>query len=179
VGVSKIVRLRPVSRDQHQLQTIIDSSPAIPDRQEAILEDGSSPLPMLVETAKNLVAAQSDFIVIHCNPAQYWIEDTRRAVRIPVVDMIEETVKETVRAYPSLRTMGIMAATGTVQSRLYQRQLRNVGISSISPTTADPALMEAIYSIKAGDPSRASTITIEMSRRLIAAGTEAVICWVH
>lgn len=173
---AKVVRSTPVSSDQDHLRIVIDNNPRIPDRQRAILENGPSPAPMLIETAKNLVAAGADFIVMPCNTAHYWIDEIRRAVTIPVVDMIEETAKEIVRSHPSMKTIGIMAASGTVRSGLYQRRLRDVAIKAISPTDEDQAkLMQAIYSVKAGDLSKSSAIAIEIGQRLATAGAEGII----
>jgi len=172
---TKIVRSTPVSRDQDHLRLIIDNNPSIPDRQKAILENGPSPAPMLIETAKNLAAAGADFIIMPCNTAHYWIEEIRRSVRIPVIDMIEETAKETARMHSSARKVGIMAATGTVQSGLYQKRFQNLSIKTISPTDQDQAtLMQAIYSVKAGDLS-VSSIAIEIGQRLIQSGVQAII----
>ena len=173
---AKIVRSTPVSRDQDHLRIVIDNNPRIPDRQRAILENGPSPAPMLIETAKNLVAAGADFIVIPCNTAHYWIEDIRKAVRIPVLDMIEETAKEIIQSHPSLKTVGIMAASGTVRSGLYQKRLRELGIKAISPTDTDQdRLMQAIYAVKAGDLTKSSTTAIEIGQRLEKAGAEGII----
>ncbi|MGD0689246.1 MAG: amino acid racemase [Candidatus Bathyarchaeia archaeon] len=173
---SKIVRSTPVSRDQDHLHLIIDNNPRVPDRQKAILENGPSPARMLIVTAQNLVAAGADFIVMPCNTAHYWIEEIRKAVAVPIVDMIEETAKETVRLYPSLRTVGIMAATGTARSGLYQKQFRNLAIKTVLPTDGDqPTLMQAIYSVKGGDLSKSSTNVIEIGQKLVKMGAEAVI----
>ena len=173
---AKIVRSTPVSRDQDHLRLIIDNNPKIPDRQEAILENGPSPAPMLIESAKNLAVAGADFIVMPCNTAHYWIEEIKKAVTIPVVDMIEETAKETARLYRSSRTVGIMAATGTVRSGLYQRRLRDLGIKAISPTDNGQArLMQVIYSVKSGNLPKASTAAVEIGQELVKAGAEAII----
>ena len=171
----KIVRSTPVSRDQDHLRLIIDNNPGIPDRQEAILENGPSPAPMLIETAKNLETAGANFIVMPCNTAHCWIAEIRRAVKIPVVDMIEEAAKETSKLYPSLRTVGIMAATGTVRSGLYQKQFHNLAIKTVSPTDRDQeTLMKIIYSVKAGNLS-VSAAAIQIGQRLIQSGVEAII----
>jgi aspartate racemase len=173
---AKIVRSTPVLKDQDHLRIVIDNNPRIPDRQRAILENGPSPAPMLIETAKNLVAAGADFIVMPCNTAHYWIDEIRKTVTIPVVDMIEETAKEIVRSHPSMKTVGIMAATGTVRSGLYQRRLREVAIKAISPTDEDQAkLMKAIYSVKGGDLTKSPAIAIEIGQRLATAGAEGII----
>lgn len=173
---TKIVRSTPASKDQDHLRIIIDNNPLIPDRQEAILEGGPSPAPLLIETARNLEAAGADFIVIPCNTAHYWIEEIRSAVKIPVVDMIKETAEHVARSYPSLRTMGLLAATGTVRSGLYQQRLLEVGIRTVSPSDTDQdGLMQAIYAVKAGDMSKSSTAAIRIGQKLVAAGAEAII----
>ena len=173
---TKIVRSTPAARDQDHLRLIIDNNPGVPDRQKAILENGPSPAPMLIETAKNLAAAGADFIVIPCNTAHYWIEEVRRAVTIPVIDMIEETARETARTSPSLRTVGIMAATGTVRAGLYQKQFRKMLIKTILPTDDDQAsIMRAIYSVKAGDLSASHADAVQIGGRMVQAGAEAIV----
>jgi aspartate racemase len=172
----KIVRSTPAARDQDHLRIIIDNNPGIPDRQKAILEGGPSPVGELIETAKNLVIAGSDFIVIPCNTAHCWIEEIKRAVSVPVVNMIEETAKEALQSYPNLKIVGILVAEGTLQLGLYQAQFNRVGVKVISPTEDDQArLMDAIYFVKAGDLSKSSAVAIEIGQKLVKAGAEAVI----
>ena len=173
---SKIVRSTPASKDQDHLRIIIDNNPLIPDRQKAILEDGSSPVPLMIKTARNLEAAGADFIVIPCNTAHYWIERISNAVKISVVDMIDEAAEELSRSYPSVRTVGLLAATGTVRSKLYQQRLLEKGIRTVCPSDEDQnRLMEAIYGVKAGDMSKSSAAVVRISRKLVAAGAEALI----
>lgn len=173
---AKIIQSTKASRDQDHLRIIVDNNPKIPDRQKAILGGGPSPLPFLVKTARNLEAAGADFIVMPCNTAHYWIEEMRKSVRIPIVDMIKETAEEIAKSYPSLRTVGILAATGTVQSGLYQRHLNRVGIKSVTPSNEDQmALMQVIYSVKAGDLLRCSAAAVQVGRRTVDAGAEVVI----
>ncbi len=172
---AKIVRSTKVSRDQDHLHIIVDNNPQVPDRQSALLEDGPSPVPLLVETAKRLEAAGVHFIVMPCNTAHCWINEIRKAVRIPVIDMIKETAQEVARSYPSLRTVGLLAATGTVRSGLYQRHMLELEIKVVSPSDDDQAaLMRTIYAVKAGlFDSRDKAA--EIGRRLVEAGAEAVI----
>ena len=173
---SKIVRSTPASKDQDHLRIIIDNNPLIPDRQEAILECGSSPVPLMIKTARNLEAAGADFIIIPCNTAHHWIEQIRNAVKISIVDMIEETAEELSRSYPSARTVGLLAATGTLRSGLYQQHLLKKGIRTLCPSDKDQdKLMEAIYDVKAGDMSKSSAAVVQISRKLVAAGAEALI----
>jgi len=173
---TKIVRSTPASKDQDHLRIIIDNNPLIPDRQKAILEGGPSPVPLIIETARNLEAAGAGFIVIPCNTAHYWIEQIRGAVKIPVVDMIKETAEEVSELRPPVRTVGLLAATGTVRSGLYQRHLLGMGIRTVCPSDRDQdGLMLAIYAVKAGDMSKSSATVVQIGQKLIAAGAEALI----
>lgn len=172
----KIVNLTPASRDQDHIRVIIDNNPQIPDRQEAILGDGPSPAPLLVETARNLEMAGAGFIVMPCNTAHYWIEEIRSAVGIPVIDMIDVTAEEIAKRYPSLRVVGLLAATGTVRSGLYQKRLSSAGVRVVSPAESDQAaLMRVIYAVKSGDSSESSAVAIAIGQRLVAAGAKAAI----
>jgi len=174
---SKIVRSTKATRDQDHLRLIIDNNTWIPSRQDAILANGRSPLPMLIESAKKLENAGADFIVMPCNTAHYWIEEIRDAVTIPITDMIQETAKATVRLYPKLKTAGILAATGTIRTGLYQTRFENVGISTVVPADADQAtLMNAIYSIKEQGSSDSSNFSAKkVGHKLIQAGAEAIV----
>lgn len=142
----RIKEKTPAHRDQDHLRVIIYSNPAIPDRTEAILHGGESPLPLLKQTAKVLEKAGADFIAIPCNSAHYSLEGIRKAVRIPVLDMIGETahaIKE--------QAVGLLATDGTVQIGLYHQACANRGIEVLQPIVADQEkVMQIIYRIKAG-----------------------------
>jgi aspartate racemase len=173
---AKIIRSTSVHHDQDHLRIIVDNNPRIPDRQRAIVDGGLSPLPMLVETARNLQAAGADFIVIPCSTAHYWIDELRASIGIPVVDMIEQTAKRTAALYPTLRRVGIMAATGTVRARLYQKHFQTVKIETSLPSDEDQVtLMQLIYAVKAGELTGPRVTAIEIGERLVRAGAEAVV----
>jgi len=174
---SKIVHSTDATRDQDHLRLIIDNNTWVPSRQEAILANGPSPLPMLIESARKLATAGAEFIVMPCNTAHHWIEEIRSVVPIPIVDMIQETAKENVRLYPQLKTVGILAATGTVRAGLYQAQFKKLRINTVLPTDDDQKmLMDAIYSVKALGPSASSDSRAKnVGRKLIESGAEAVV----
>jgi aspartate racemase len=60
----KIIKNTPAQRDQDHLRVIIDSNPAVPDRTAAIVGDGQSPVPVIVEGCHALEKAGADFIII-------------------------------------------------------------------------------------------------------------------
>jgi len=154
--LKKLVELTLAERDQDHIHTIVDCYPQIPNRTEAIVGAGPSPLPHLVESGRRLVACGAELIVIPCNTAHYWLGELREAVGVPVLNMIEATVLEFLRRFPGARSAGVVATLGAVQAGLYQQELAKHGIS---PVIADPeVVMEAVRSVKSGDVGRAREI---------------------
>ena len=50
-------------------------------------------MPFLIKEAERLQKAGADFIVMPCNSLHVFIEDIRKSVSIPVLSIVEETVK--------------------------------------------------------------------------------------
>jgi aspartate racemase len=171
----KILRNTSAKTDQEHLRIVIDCNPKIPDRTRAILSGGESPSEALKETAKNLERAGAGLIVIPCNTAHHWIEDVRKAVKIQVIDMLDETAQEIVSKYPSIKRVGLLASKGTIRSGLYQKRLERFGIKIILPTDLDQeSVMDVIYSVKSGNLA-VKKKAIEVSSRLIQDGAELII----
>ena len=50
-------------------------------------------IPFLVQEAKRLENSRADFIVMPCNSLHLFIQNIRDSVKIPVLSIVEETVK--------------------------------------------------------------------------------------
>ena len=173
----KIIKFTPAEKDQNHLRIIIDNNPKIPDRTAAILGKGKNPLPALQETAKNLEKAGADFIIIPCNTAHYFLSSIQESVKIPILNMIEETVKETQKKNSSIKKVGLLASIGTYKTKIYHQHFKKFNIEVISPEEKDKEeVMKAIYAVKAGDLSEGIKISIfKIAQKLIDKGSEALI----
>jgi len=177
----RILELTPARRDQDHLHLIIENNPAVPERTAAIVADGDSPLPALVEGARSLAAAGADFIVMPCNTAHHWIEELAAAVEIPFIDMVAETVAATMALPENIRCVGLLATTGTIRSGVYARRFAERGIEAITPDEAAQRdlVMGAIFGpegIKAGHLDEANRDRLAAAgRELIEAGAQALI----
>src|SRR3989344_4851828 len=83
-------------------------------------------LPYLIDAAKRLEAGRADFIVIPCNSVHIFIDQIRNSVNIPVLSIVEETsnfLKE-----KNINKIGLLATLSTIEKRLYQKPLENLGI---------------------------------------------------
>lgn len=119
--------LGEVVSDQDYPAWILSSLPGTADRTQALIGEGSSPLPDLVLSARRLLsrpdASGADFVVIPCNTAHAFLPELRRYVPLPFLDMIGETVREALERIGPGGTVGVLATTGTLRAGLYQRAI--------------------------------------------------------
>ena len=162
----KIVEKTPAKLDQDHPRIIIYNNPKIPDRTAYILGNGPDPRPELIASARKLEDCGADFIIMPCNTAHYFAEDIQRAIRIPLVNMVEETA-ERIREM-GLKRVGLLATDGTVRGKVYHRALEKRGIELVVPDDEDQRLvMRAIYEgIKAGNVELGRRLLLAVARRL-------------
>jgi len=173
----KIIKATNAKKDQEHLRIIIDNNPKIPDRTAAILGKGENPLPLLQKTAQNLEKAGADFLVIPCNTAHYFIPAIEKSIRIPVLNMIEETLKDIKEKLPDIKKIGLLATMGIYKTGLYDQYFNKYNIAGISPEEkAIAKIMEVIYAVKADKLSRdIKESMLKIAGDLINNGAEAII----
>ena len=176
----QIVKQIKAATDQDHIKTIIYSNPEIPPRTEAILERGLSPTPLLVEGFQRLKDAGANFVVMPCVTAHYFYPEVKDHVNIPFISLLDESVKWAKKEVPELRKAGLMASTGTLESRLFHDVFGNAGIKVIHPEDDEQnQVMEAIFGpkgIKAGFTSGFPKETlVNIAKVLVALGADAII----
>lgn len=148
------------SSDQDYPEWILSSVPQTPDRTLAIQGQASDPVPWLLRSLRRLEGPCSgeddatpgaDFAVIPCNTAHYYLPQLQGAVKIPILNMIEETALR-IRQVHEKACVGILATTGTLESGLYHDVLRAQGLHPVSlfdlpggVALQERLVMEAVY----------------------------------
>jgi aspartate racemase len=173
----KIIKFTSAEKDQDHLRIIIDNNPKIPDRTAAILGKGEDPLLALQQTARNLEKAGADFIIIPCNTAHYFLPSIQESVKIPILNMIEETAEETQKRIPQIQKVGLLASIGVYETKIYHQRFKKFNIEVISPEEKDKEeVMKAIYAVKAGDLSNEiKGNIIKIAQKLIDKEAEVII----
>lgn len=77
---NKFVTFTAAQRDQEHIPLIISSIPDIPDRTDALMHHGHSPLPAMRDYMHKLEDAGAECIVIPCNTAHFWFNELKSAV---------------------------------------------------------------------------------------------------
>lgn len=170
----------PAGRDQDHVPVITFNNSLIPDRVRGAYGGGESPVPEMIRTARVLEQAGADFLLMPCNLAHLFLRDVQAAVRVTILDMIEETVRYILEHYPQTRQVGILASTPTLQSGLYHRSFEAHGKRLLAPEADEQAekVMKAIYGdegIKGGYKDEPRRLLNEAAERLVAAGAEMII----
>lgn len=160
---ARIIRATPARDDADHLRVLVDNNPRIPSRIAALIEGtGTSPLPALIATARGLVAAGADFLVMPCNTAHHYHAALAAAVPVPLLDMVALTVDRVQAAHGPGATVGLLASTAVIKTDLYGARCAQQGLRLICPEE-DPqaALMAAIRRIKTGCLGAAEVAALE------------------
>lgn len=96
-------------------------------------------IPFLIKEAKRLERAGVDFIVMPCNSLHVFIQEIRDAVGIPVLSIVEETVK--FLKGNKLKKVGIVSTSATIQNKLYETAFEAAGITYVTPNELQQAKM--------------------------------------
>lgn len=175
-----IVKNTKAEKDQEHIHVVIESNPEIPPRTDAVLEQGESPLPYLIEGVRTLRGAGADFIVMPCVTAHYYYNEIVAQEKISFLNLLNETLLYAVRKIPELKIAGLISSTGTLKSKLFHETFEKEGIEVINPNDGEQEkVMEAIFGtqgIKAGfRTGRCKEIIHGAAETLIRRGAEAVI----
>ncbi|MFZ5754798.1 MAG: aspartate/glutamate racemase family protein, partial [Bacillota bacterium] len=172
--MTKIIRATPAKVDQDHIRMLVDNNPHVSPRVEAIMGQGESPGPVMAAMAKNLAKWGADFLVIACNTAHYYFQDVVQAVQVPVLNMIEETVK--VLEKDGVQEAALLATQAILHTKLYEKALSLAGIRTIVPSEPYQAkVLQTIAAVKRGDFIKAQRFTDEIIKHCLDQGAQVVI----
>lgn len=149
-----VVNMTEAKTDQEHVDMIITNRATTPDRTAFIVGNSDEdPSKILIDDAKKLEKYGVDFIVITCNTAHYFYEKIVNAVNIPLVNIVEETIKHAKET--NHKKLGILATTGNIKTCLYQNMCEKYDIEYlVLDENKQSKVMEIIYDdIKSGKPA--------------------------
>jgi len=140
--------MQDISAEQEYLDVLVYSKPTIPDRTAYILgKSDKSPLSDLLYAAKTLENAGATCLVITCLTSHFFYEDLAKAIKIPILNMPEETARFI--ADSGIKKVGLLATDGALKGRVFHTTFEKSGIEMLlPPESSQSELMEIIYSVK-------------------------------
>lgn len=175
--LGKLVTLTDAEKDQDHVPVIVLNDPRIPDRTQAILSGGPSPLPMLKDFVDYLQQFDVDLIVMPCNSAHYWYEKLVENCDVPILSIISATVDEVSKVAAPGDKIGILATSGTRYAKIYDIALIAAGFSIelLTETEQDMFVSSGINLIKAGKTEEARSLIHDAIERLASLGCRYVV----
>jgi aspartate racemase len=146
----RVIAKTPARDDQDHVHLIVESNPKIPSRIAHLIDGtGADPTPELLRIAVNLQRAGADALAIPCNTAHAYAHSIRRAVSIPLLDMVNLTVEKIAVSRRTAR-VGLLASSAVLATELYAKAFSSYGIAVIHPAKQDD-VMALIKAVKRGE----------------------------
>jgi aspartate racemase len=156
----RVIVKTPARDDQDHVHLIIENNPKIPSRIAHLIEgSGADPTPELIRIAQNLERAGAQALAMPCNTAHAYGEAIRRAVGIPLLDMVAQSVQHIATLHPKAR-VGVLASSAVFKIGLYEKAMMAAGLTSLMPPR-QAEVMDLIKRVKRGE-------TGEAAQRLLA-----------
>ncbi|QIB69750.1 aspartate/glutamate racemase family protein [Aminipila butyrica] len=151
----KIIEKTAASQDQDHLNMIVLNHVSMPDRTAAIKSGDLEDLyHKLLHDAKFLEVGGADYIAIPSNSCHLLVDRLQKHLKIPIIHMIKEAALSVYCRHGSNFKMGILAADGTLATKLYQEECKALDIKVLEPSAENQErIMNIIYKgIKGGAP---------------------------
>ncbi len=145
------------------------------DRTSFILgKSDISPLPDMIEIGKRLDEQNVGLIAIPCITANYFYKELSSKINARIIDTVGEIC--TYLTKRGFSRIGLMATSGTIESRLFQRACEQYGLELIIPSPQKQQdVMSVIYDdVKAGNPVRLN-LFYGVANELRAAGAQVIV----
>ncbi|MFD7063496.1 aspartate/glutamate racemase family protein [Streptomyces sp. NPDC059906] len=148
----RLIERTPAVTDQGHLPVLMWADPAVPDRTAALLGEGPSPVPALVEGARWLKQAGARYLAVPCNTAHAYVEQLSKAAGVEVLDMVKAALAAATETAPGAKRVGILATRGTRLAGLYERAGARLGLDVIQvPARVQREYVDAaIRAVKGG-----------------------------
>lgn len=173
--MGKVVRNTSARCDQQHIEMIVCSAPHIPDRTEAIRDEGIDPFPAMLEALRRLERAGAGCIAIPCNTAHHWHAALQASTELPILHIVDAVTDLLRREGIADGTIGLLATDGTLATGVYQDRLSKRGYTCLAPHTAEQVdVMRAIRLVKADRVDAAAVILEAVAQDLLERGCRRV-----
>lgn len=130
---------------QQRPSIVISSVPLLFEIERDLISSNSGKeryIPFLTEEAQRLEKSGVDFIVMPCNSLHVFIEDIRQSVGIPVLSIVDETIRYL--NSNKFSHVGLISTSATVENKVYETALTKNNIQFETPNDLQKAKMDQI-----------------------------------
>lgn len=128
--MKNIMDLSNAKKDSDHVHLVVDCHPHLPSRTRSVLYNEESPVNGMVEAISKLQNYPVDIVVIPCNSACNWIQDLRRKVKVPVIDIVEIACLEFSRNF-QVQRVAALGGPVVYKKQLYKKPLERNGFEYV------------------------------------------------
>jgi aspartate racemase len=143
----KIIDCSPAVTDQEFIEIILHNNSAIPDRTQAIVYGGASPVKEILRSIELFNQNKVDIAVLACITSYHFYEEIQLHCEAEIIHPIALVRAHILDKYPSVKKIGLLATTGTLKTRLFQKEFKDSGIEIVLLNKEDQEniFMESVY----------------------------------
>lgn len=173
--LEKIISMTRASCDQEHLHVIVDNNPSVPDRTEAILCGGESPVPAFVRSIQLLKTAGAEIFAMPCCTAHSFLREIEAQADVKFVDMLQTTAQ--ILSESGIERVGLLATNGLLKTGHFSNVLSDFGIETFVPYAEEQrAVTDMIYkTVKAGCWQREHESFLQTAQSLLQRGAQVLI----
>lgn len=171
----KLIEETPARRDQEHVPVIAYSVPQMPERPPAIVGNGVSPLPQMLDGIRSLKHAGATTIAIACNTAHYWYEELAAQGGLPILHIADVACAGL--GEPAPQRVGLIATDGTIAAGFYQSRLYARGIECLLCDGREQRtlVLPAIEHVKRNELGQAHELAARAIQHLLERGARSII----
>ncbi len=144
-----------IDQDHPVVYMIADSE--IPDRTEGILGLGPDPGEQIYKDLEQLAQMGADVLAVPCNTAHYFIDRFTKPLPLPLIHIVDETVKAAKEMNP--KGVWMLSTLGTWQTGLYQSYAQKHNLTLFFPNEKQRELIhKSIMEVKANSMEEAGKL---------------------
>ena len=145
--LQKVIDYSPAEKDQEFLEIIFHNNADIPDRTRAIINNEASPVNAILKSIEFFNDNQVEVIVLACITSYFYFNQISACTSAHIVNPLTLISKSIINNYPGTKRIGVLATTGTLNSRMFHNELGRAGFEVITLDAPDQenVFMRSIY----------------------------------
>ena len=160
-----LAELAPANFDQEHPEIIVYNHTATPNRTDCIFGTGPDPTPELKYGIDKLITWGAGVLAVPCNTAHYFLDKIRSEISVPLIHIIEETIRRSQELSPE--GAWLTSTLGTAKTGLYQKHTASMAYSFRYPETSEQEIIHDITNlVKVGETQKAGERYREVIEKL-------------
>ncbi len=129
----------------------------------------------LIEGVGKLELAGCNLIIVACNTVHSYFHEMQSAVKVPILNIIEETKKRVIEF--GYKKVGLFASESTSKLKLYQKRFTDSNIEVIAPNKDQQKILNRVIENVMGGNQKTEDIIVlkDVARDYIEQGAEAIV----